>query len=133
MAVRNRQRREPRWRRIGRWLGGPDSWRRIIATGAVAGVILAFAAALIAGLVGDGGSLDGNQPTVAPVDNGPVDGEVTEEPALDTPTPFEEVPTEAPTEVIEEPTEEVPTDVPAEPTPTFPDEPPPEPTLPGGP
>ena len=136
MAVRNRPRPEPRWRRFSRWLGGPDSWRRIAFTGITAGVTLAFVAALITGLIGGGGgSLDGDEPTVVPGGGGPVDPglvDTVEEPALDTPTPeapIEEPPTEVPTEA---PVEPPPTEVPVEPTPTLPEKPPPEPTLSDG-
>ena len=129
MAVRRQP--QSRW---GRWLGGPDSWRRIALTGITAGVTVAFVAALIAGLVGDGGgSLDGKEPTVAPGGGGPVDTgpvETVEELPAEAPTeePVEELPTEVPTEA---PIEEPPTEVPAEPTPTAPEKPPPEPTVEG--
>lgn len=127
MGAAKRPPPERRWRRLTRWLGGPDSWRRVIVTGATAGVTLAFVAALIAALVlGDGGSLDGDDPTVVPGDGGPIDGEpiATVEP-LPTEIPIEGVPTEVPTDV---PVEEPPTDVPVE-EPTVPKEPPPKPTI----
>jgi hypothetical protein len=109
-----------RWRR---WLGQPDSWRRIIITGATAGVTLAFVAALIAALVAGGGgsSLDDETPTApagGPVDTGPVE---TAPPAIEA-----ALPTETPVEAPEEPTptepppEPTPTEAPVEPTPTLP-------------
>ena len=132
MAVPRRPLPERRWRRLTRWLGGPDSWRRIIATGVTAGVTLAVVAALITALIlGDGGSLDGDEPSDVPIADGGVEPEPVEtfeEPPVDVPTepPFEEPPTQVPTEVIEEPP---PTEEPVEPEPTVPEEIPPEPTL----
>lgn len=124
---------EPRWKRWGRWLGPPDSWRRIVVTGATAGVTLAFVAALIAGLVGiggGGGSLQKKTPTVAPIDGGVID---TEPPPIDTEVPIDtpvEVPTEEPT-ATEEFIEPTPTEEFVEPTPTLPEEITPEVTPPG--
>lgn len=94
----------------GRWrwlLGGRDSWRRIIFSGAATGVMLAGVAALVVALMDDSGagSLDRKEPTaMAPVQGG-VD-EPVEEPPVEQPTAIEE-PTEAPlpTEPVEEPTE----------------------------
>ena len=114
MAFRNPPRREPSSRRWGRWLGGPDSWRRIVVTGATAGVTLAFVAALIAALVGGGGgSLNKNEPTVAPPAAGG-SGAPTQRPAFDTPTQeivVADTPTRepllvnTPTEALVEPTD----------------------------
>ena len=130
MAARNRPLPERRWRRLTRWLGGPDSWRRITVTGVTAGVTLAFVVALLTGLIGgDGGSLDGDEPTVVPGAGGPVEPapvETFEEPPVEEPTEVEEPPTEVPTDA---PIEEPPTEVPLEPEPTVPEKPPPEPTL----
>ena len=135
MAVPKRPLPERRWRRLTRWLGGPDSWRRITVTGVTVGVTLAVVAALVVALIGgDGGSLDGDGPTDLPVADGgaePGPVETFEEPPLELPTeaPVEEPPTEVPTEMIEEPP---PTEEPVEPEPTVPEEVPPEPTLPEG-
>ena len=113
-----------RWRR---WLGEPDSWRRIIITGATAGVTFAFVAALVAALVAGGGgsSLDGKAPTAAPPVGGPIDtGTVDTEPRAEEtvpPTPTEEPPPAepSPTEAPPEPTATEPA---VEPTPTLPPE-----------
>lgn len=91
-----------------------------------AAVTLAFVAALVAdlaGLGGDGGSLERKTPTAPPVDITPID---TEPPVIETPieieTPVEEIPT------IEEPTateefiEPTSTEEFAEPTPTMPEQ-----------
>ena len=128
-------RRSPPGDRWRRWLGPPDSWRRITITGATAGVTLAFVAALVAALVtgGGGSSLDERTPTAAPPAGGPVDtGAVeTAPPAVDT-----ALPTDTPVEVPEEPTpielppEPTATEVIIEETPTPPEQPTPEVTPP---
>jgi hypothetical protein len=101
------------WRR---WLlGGPDSLRRIIVTGAIAGVTIAFVAAVVALLVSGGGALDdaptptaagGFETFPAPVDT---------EPPLETPVPTEAEPATPTEPEVAEPTETLP---PAEPTET---------------
>ena len=107
------ERGERNWRR---YLGPPNSWRRVIATGVGGGVALALVAALIASAVGGGGfgSLDKKQPTaVAPVSNSSDVADDTQPPAD---VPVEEPTVEAPVDVpTEEPTvEEAPVDTPTE-------------------
>jgi hypothetical protein len=118
---------ERNWRR---YLGPPNSWRRVVWTGIGGGVALALVAALIATAVGGRGfgSLNNAQPTGgAPITNSSDVASNTEaptpEPATDTPveqpndvitaTPVEEAPVDTPTE---EPV--VPTDTPVDETPT---------------
>ncbi len=75
--------------RSQRWLGGRDSWRRIVLTGIAGGIALAILAMLVSSVCGGGsGSLDGPEPTALPtvVDRGP---------AVDIPT---DVPVELPSE-----------------------------------
>ena len=50
-----------------RWLGGRDSWRRIILTGIASGIALAVLAVLVSSVCGGGsGSLDDEEPTAFP-------------------------------------------------------------------
>ncbi|MCH8007433.1 MAG: hypothetical protein IIC91_01075 [Chloroflexi bacterium] len=79
-----------------RWLGGRDSWRRIILTGIAGGLALAILAVLVSSVCGGGsGSLDEDEPTaiptaadVGPVADVPTDVPIdTEVPVLDTPAP----------------------------------------------
>lgn len=119
------------WRR---WLFGSDAWWRIVAAGIVAGVAVAFLAALVAAFVGGGtGSLDDEGPTAMAPASGPVDGAPVDTaiPAEETPAPTwtpeeapaTEMPVETPpaaptaTEEAPEPTE---TPAPEEPTPEGP-------------
>jgi hypothetical protein len=108
------QRGERSWRR---YLGPPNSWRRVVLTGVGGGVALALVAALIASVVGGGGfgSLDKKQPTaVAPAagssdvadDVQPPEEAPVEEPTVEEPTV--EAPTEEPT--VEEPAADTPTE-----------------------
>lgn len=122
----------------GRWLGGPDSWRRIAVTGIVAGVVLAFVAAMVALVIqGGGGSLDDGDstpvffptagdplPTVPPAPTATESlVEPTEPIATEVPPTEPAAPTETPppvatdTPVVIEPTETVP---PLAPEPTAP-------------
>jgi hypothetical protein len=112
-------REEGRWRR---WLGPVESWRRIVVTGAAAGLVLAIFAGVIAAVVSDGGgSLDGTPPTAAapivPVDGG-VEPPQVEPPQVEPPPAA--VPTEPPVEQPTEPPVESPTEPPLEPSATPP-------------
>jgi hypothetical protein len=121
---------ERNWRR---YLGPPNSRRRVVWTGIVGGVALALVAALIATAVGGSGfgSLNKTQPTAAaPVSNSSDGADQSQpptvEPATDTPveaptdvatdTPVDEAPVDTPTEVpvvpTDTPVDEAPTDVP---------------------
>jgi hypothetical protein len=108
-----RPRPEPNWRR---YLGPPNSWRRVVLAGIGGGVALAVFAALLVAFVGGGGggSLAPNA-TLVPISSGGNVGAPTSEPVVDTPTA--ELPTEAATPVSTEP---APTETaaPAEPTET---------------
>ena len=120
------KRPEGRW---PRYLGPPNSWRRIIFTGVGGGLALALVAALIATAVGGGGfgSLSNKQPTLAaPVSNSSDVAQQSQPPAaVPTDTPAE-APTDVPTATpdaeapVDTPTDEpvAPTDTPVDETPT---------------
>jgi hypothetical protein len=110
------------WRR---YLGPPNSWRRVILAGIGGGLALAIVGAIIAAAIsgGNGGSL-APKATLAPISSDGGSVPVATEAPIDTPTevptgeptlvPTEMLPTE--TAVVEEPTEtpveEQPTEIP---------------------
>jgi hypothetical protein len=118
---------ERNWRR---YLGPPNSWRRVVWTGIGGGVALALVAALIATAVGGSGfgSLNKTQPTtVAPSSSDVADQSQPPTEVAPTDTPVEVAPVDTPTDVpVEETPVDTPTDVPVVPTDTPVDQAPPD-------